>query len=123
MKLKETYELREIHEGWESVYRGNTLQDRFNARILDRALACARPAEGAMFLDAGCGVGYHSLAIARRGFRCVGVDISANVLRDAAENLRRAGLEGRVSFQCESLEDLPFPDQYFDVVHCRGVLM
>src|SRR4051794_39271783 len=120
MKLKETYELREIHDGWESVYRANPLQDRLNARLLDRVLGCVKPAAGALFLDAGCGVGYHSLAIGRRGFRCIGIDISENVLKEAARNLTRAALEDRVSFRCESLEDLPFPDQHFDVIHCRG---
>jgi SAM-dependent methyltransferase len=123
MNLKPTYERPVIHDRWEAVYRSNPLQDRLNAALMDRVLACARPAPDALFLDAGCGVGYHSLAIARRGYRVVGVDISSSVLKQAADNLDRCGLGDRVTFRCESLEALPFPDGYFDVVHCRGVLM
>lgn len=123
MILKETYERPHIHESWESVYRGNPLQDRLNARLLDRILKQVQPAPDARFLDAGCGVGYHTLAIARRGYRCVGVDISETILRQAEDNALRAGLQERVSFRADNLEDLSFTDGSFDVVHCRGVLM
>src|SRR5437762_3504696 len=105
MNLKPTYERPVIHDRWEAVYRSNPLQDRLNAALLDRALACVKPAPDALFLDAGCGVGYHSLAIAAHGFRVVGVDISSNVLKQAAENLQRCGLGDRVTFRCESLEN------------------
>ena len=123
MNLKPTYERPIIHDRWEAVYRSNPLQDQLNATLMDRVLACVKPEPGALFLDAGCGVGYHSLAIARRGFRVVGVDISSNVLRQAGDNLQRCGYGDRVHFRCESLENLPFADGHFDVVHCRGVLM
>src|SRR5262245_41991074 len=119
MILKETYERAAIHDGWEAAYRGNPLQDRLNARVLDRRLACVRPPRDALVLDAGCGVGYHTLALARRGLRCVGIDISDAILAQARQNLGRAGLGDRVSFRSESLESLSFADETFDVVHCR----
>jgi SAM-dependent methyltransferase len=56
-------------------------------------------------------------------YRCVGVDISETILKQAEQNLARSGLAGRVRFQSESLEDLSFADGTFDAVHCRGVLM
>jgi 2-polyprenyl-3-methyl-5-hydroxy-6-metoxy-1,4-benzoquinol methylase len=123
MELKQTFESRAVHDTWESVYRGNTLQDRFNARMLGRILAYLRPAPGALFLDAGCGVGYHALALARHGFRCVGTDISETVLETAERNRAASGLADRVTFRCETLERLSFADATFDAVHCRGVLM
>ncbi len=123
MILKQTYERSNIHADWEAAYRGNSLQDRLNARVLDRILACVRPPRDALVLDAGCGVGYHTLALARRGYRCVGIDISDTILDQARGNVARAGLGERVSFQSESLEELSFPDHTFDMVHCRGVLM
>src|SRR4051812_23035808 len=99
ISLKKTYNASTVHDGWEEVYRGNPLQDRLNARILDRALAAAAPPPGALCLDAGCGVGYHSVALAKRGFRCVGIDISENILQTAQANLSRSGLEDRLSFR------------------------
>lgn len=123
MILKETYERAGIHDSWESVYRSNPLQDRLYARLLDRILGHLQPDAEALFLDAGCGVGYHALAIAQRGYCCVGVDISETILRQAAGNACQAGLDARVSFRAEALENLSFADGTFDVVHCRGVLM
>jgi SAM-dependent methyltransferase len=123
VELKATYEDRRVHEGWESVYRSNPLQDRFNEALLDRNLAQLGATPGGLFLDAGCGVGYHSLALARRGYRCVGVDISETILTTARANAERMGLSDRVTFECHSLERLPFADGTFDAVHCRGVLM
>ncbi len=123
MILKETYAQDEIHSHWESVYRGNPIQDRFDDEVIDRILKYLNPPPDALFLDAGCGVGAHSLRLARRGYRCVGVDISENVLRTAKKNAATHGLESRTSFVCQSLEDLAFGDNYFDAVHCRGVLM
>jgi ubiquinone/menaquinone biosynthesis C-methylase UbiE len=123
MPLKETYETRTVHDNWEAVYRGNSLQDRLNARIMDRALAALRPPPDAHFLDAGCGVGYHSVAIARRGYRCTGIDIAETILQTARNHLTQPDLAARLSFRCEALERLSFDDATFDVVHCRGVLM
>jgi SAM-dependent methyltransferase len=123
MPLKETYETRSVHENWEAVYRGNPLQDRLNASIMDRVLAALQPPADAHFLDAGCGVGHHSVAIAQRGYRCTGIDISETILQTARHNLAQADLAARLSFRCEELEHLSFDDATFDVVHCRGVLM
>ncbi len=123
MDLKQTFERHEVHNAWESVYRGNPLQDRFNSLIWDRILAHIRPGPSAVFLDAGCGVGYHCLAVAGRGYRCVGVDISECVLKEAQHNASQARLADRATFACEKLERLSFATGTFDVVHCRGVLM
>ena len=38
---------------------------------------------GARILDVGCGAGRHSLELARRGFRTVGVDISTGLVKQA----------------------------------------
>lgn len=66
---------------------------------------------------------YHTLGLAGRGFRCVGVDIAEGILETARENAVRMGLDHRVAFRCQPLEKLEFADETFDAVHCRGVLM
>ncbi|MGB2889225.1 MAG: class I SAM-dependent methyltransferase [Candidatus Acidiferrales bacterium] len=90
---------------------------------MDRILKYLNPRPNALFLDAGCGIGSHSFRIAQRGYRCIGVDLSENVLKTAKQNATIRGLESRISFVCEALEDLGFADNSFDAVHCRGVLM
>ncbi len=121
--LKKTYERSEIHEEWESLYRGNPLLDRINDRLMDRIIRALRVPAGSTVLDAGCGVGDHTLRIARRGYRCVGVDISRHILAQARVRVSREGLAGRAQLLCLALEDLPFPPDTFDAIHCRGVLM
>lgn len=123
MILKETYASRRLHDAWESVYRGNPAADRLNDRMMDRILACVAAPQNALFLDAGCGVGDHAVRIARRGYRCVGVDISTAVLREAKKIIADLGFQSRISFLCQPLEELSLGDGTVDVVHCRGVLM
>jgi len=123
MELKTTYADRAIHEKWESVYRSSESQDDLNDRIMDRIMRLLQPAPGSLFLDAGCGTGDHSARIGRLGMRCVGVDISEQILEDARERVARDGLNERVSFRAEKVEQLTFQDGSFDFVHCRGVLM
>jgi ubiquinone/menaquinone biosynthesis C-methylase UbiE len=123
MALKKTYEEAAIHDRWESVYRSDPTQNRLNDQIMDRVLRYVKPSLGALFLDAGCGTGDHSIRIARRGFQCVGADISESIINKARDNARKPRLEPKIVFVCQSLEELAFTDKQFDVVYCRGVLM
>jgi ubiquinone/menaquinone biosynthesis C-methylase UbiE len=123
MDLKGTYSDRGIHEKWESVYRENTGQRHFNDQIMKRIMKLLNPSAEDLFLDAGCGVGDHTVRIARYGVQCVGIDISETILDDGRKRIAQEGMSGRVRFQTESLEGLTFQDESFDFVHCRGVLM
>jgi SAM-dependent methyltransferase len=63
-------------------------------------------------LDAACGTGRHSLALARQGFRVVGIDTSAAYLREARE--RGRGLN--VAFKRAELRSLEAFRGRFDLV-------
>jgi len=123
VRLDETYAKPEIHDQWESIYRGNPLLDKLNDLIMDRIIDYLQPAPGAKFLDAGCGIGDHTARIARKGYECVGIDISPTILQKAEERIRAFGLSSRVRFICQALDDMSPNGDLFDVVHCRGVLM
>jgi len=96
MRLNSTYAKPEIHDKWESIYRGNPLLDRLNDQIMDRIIGCIQPAPGARFLDAGCGIGDHTARIARKGYECVGIDISPLILEKAEKRMHDYGLSSRV---------------------------
>lgn len=118
--LKDSFQDESIHDRWESVYRGNALQDRFNDQMLDLLIEECGLTRGTV-LDAGCGIGDHAFRFARRGFQTVGVDVSEPML----EHARRTAADLRitnVNFVQASLETLSL-DRQFDLIHCRGVLM
>jgi ubiquinone/menaquinone biosynthesis C-methylase UbiE len=71
-------------------------------------------------LDAGCGTGFLSLALAARGHRVTGVDFAPAMLAEA----RRKAAEGgaAVRFEEADAEQLPFASGSFDLVVSRHVL-
>ncbi len=79
--------------------------------------------EGESVLDIGCGGGVDSMFAATMTGptgRVVGIDMSSEMVERARQNLSLTNLKN-VSFQESSAENLPFPDQDFDVVISSGV--
>ncbi len=76
------------------------------ARFVWRALGLAR---GERVLDAACGTGRHARRLARMGAEVVGVDLSADYLREARRLAR--GLD-RARFQRADLRRLPFDGEF-----------
>lgn len=75
------------------------------------AIMCLLPPAPARILDFGCGTGWTSLFLGRRGYHVTGVDISPDMLR-AAEALRcEEGLDN-VRFVADDYEALPFESEY-----------
>ena len=79
--------------------------------------------EGESVLDIGCGGGVDTMIAAIMtgpAGRAVGIDVTPEMVERARQNLGLADLKN-VSFLKSSAEDLPFPDQDFDVVISSGV--
>ena len=87
----------------------------------DRILDLVVPAGGALdALDAGCGTGFLSLELARRGHRVTGVDFAPAMIAAAR---RKADAEGlAVRFEEGDAENLPYPAASFDLAVSRHVL-
>lgn len=79
--------------------------------------------EGKIILDAGCGSGFKSLAlaIANPGARIVGVDLSEQSTNLARERLKYQGFTN-VEFHAISIYDLPKLGLEFDYIHCDETL-
>jgi ubiquinone/menaquinone biosynthesis C-methylase UbiE len=71
----------------------------------------------ARVLDLGSGSGVDALLAAKRGARVTGVDMTADMVRVAAEAAR-----DRTRFVRALAEALPFPDASFDAAITNGVL-
>ncbi|WNC59588.1 class I SAM-dependent methyltransferase [Thermosynechococcus sp. QS41] len=79
--------------------------------------------KGKRILDAGCGTGYKSLvlAIANPGAEIVGIDLSPESVKLAAERLKFHQFDN-VYFEARSILDLPSWGEQFDYINCDEVL-
>jgi 2-polyprenyl-6-hydroxyphenyl methylase/3-demethylubiquinone-9 3-methyltransferase len=71
-------------------------------------------------LDIGCGAGFISEELARRGFAVTGIDPSTVAIEAARAHAEAAGLA--IEYVVGTGEDLPFADAAFDLVSCCDVL-
>ncbi len=70
-------------------------------------------------LDAACGTGGHAIALAQRGYRVIGADISATMIARAQANAERASVN--IPFVVSSFQSLHQTlNQKFDAVLCLG---
>lgn len=70
---------------------------------------------GAAILDLGCGHGRHAMALAQRGYKVTGLDLSLPLLIRAADNARRASLN--VNFIHGDMRETTFEEE-FDAAYC-----
>ncbi len=77
-----------------------------------RLVRLAEPLAGRPALDLCCGTGDVAFALAQRGALVTGLDFSGPML-DVA---RRRGVGGGPTFLQGDAQDIPFPDDHFDVV-------
>jgi SAM-dependent methyltransferase len=79
---------------------------------------------GEHVLDMGCGAGVDTILAAIMvgpNGSAVGVDMVPEMIARAESNLKMTGMD-TVSFQTTAGENLPFPDDTFDVVISNGVI-
>ena len=70
-------------------------------------------------LDVGTGPGFFSVLLASMGHRCVGIDMSADMLQEAAKN--SVGLTPLPRYVKMNAQELHFPDGSFDAVVSRNL--
>src|SRR5436309_1043045 len=75
---------------------------------------------GRSVLDVGCGAGIDLARFARGGAIVTGVDLTSAAVALAQANFDQQGLSGQ--FQVANGEQLPFPNDSFDLVYAHGVV-
>ena len=109
---------------WEAIYRRRTLyaiiyRQRLRValqRIDDLALGPGRAA-----LDVGCGPGFGTAHLARRGFSVDAIDTSARMVALTLARARSEGVGANVRGSVSDIGALSFPDAAFDLVLVVGV--
>ena len=89
MHEKSTWE--EFFDAHAPIYEQNVFTKNTVAEV-DFLLDELRLAPGASILDVGCGTGRHSIELARRGYALTGADLSTQMLAQATEAARTAGV-------------------------------
>lgn len=101
------------------------LMNRFTKPIVSSAIDVLGLKNGNRGLDAGCGIGNHTLwlaeAVSPNG-HVTGIDISDEALSIAKQKLEKSDLKKQVSFQFGDIFNLPFEDRTFDWVWSADVL-
>ena len=103
---------RGIQEFYEHKYTTGTEIPRTSKQF---AMDCVPSDRVLEILDIGCGSGANSLALAKKGHKLHGVDISKVAIQQYQEH----GFDGRVS---DIEGGLDYPDASFDLVFCSEVI-
>jgi len=102
-------------QGWESIWADLDELPTFWRTPEPDVMAwvdALRQVGGRRVLDLGCGVGRHTVALARLGFVVTATDVSPSGLVTCAAHLAREGL--RATLVRHEMETFPFPDCAFD---------
>lgn len=98
----------------------------WHVRYAERLVSLATPTVGMTVLDAACGTGLATTAVARavgESGRVVGVDISSGMLRRAIATIQAAGLRNIELIRADATDLARFPDESFDLVLCSAGLL
>lgn len=68
------------------------------------------------FLVVGCGAGREAIALAKRGFSVIGIDVVPGLIEAAREQAELLGVE--VTFEVKAAHVLAYPAESFDAVLC-----
>lgn len=74
-------------------------------------------------LDIGCGAGQEMMPFVANGAIGFGLDVAAEVGQVGRKKYGEAGYGSSVNFLRSSGDSLPFKDESFDVLICRGAIM
>ena len=96
---------------WADLLRGSAIRS---------AILALKLPPGSRGLDVGCGIGHHTLWLAKvvapAGGHVTGLDLSPELLTYAREIANKSSLSEQVSFQEGDVNKLPFDDDTFDWV-------
>ena len=88
----------------------------FNSPMSAHLVRAACVSHGEYVLDIACGTGVTAITACRAGAKVIGIDITPELLEHAKEEAALAGLVEGIEWKQGDAEDLPFPDNSFDIV-------
>ena len=114
--------IKEYWEGEAGIYSEGIkaeLQSETAENWRNLILEYAPEKEHLEILDVGCGPGFFEVTLGKEGHHVTGIDITENMIHEARENVKAAGLSADLmTMDCHNLQ---FPDETFDMVICRNI--
>lgn len=114
-------EMEKMVDTYDSYMRKITFGRENKLREMTVDLAQVR--SGDCVLEIGCGTGTLTLEAKRKAGssgKVFGIDIIPGMIERSQQKAAQANLD--VSFQSGSIDNIPFPDNYFDVVICSFMI-
>lgn len=109
---------------WNQLYEGTSYDSygkRFRAKyamdFVDKYIS-----SGKRVLDIGCGTGWVSCALARKGYEVTGVDFSERMLEFANKNAHQMGVDSQCTFLLGEIDKLKIKENQFDAIIALGYL-
>ncbi len=115
-----------LPQGWYSDKKGNEYWGEITEKRYSKyfpylqKMGEFKEHKGEKVLEIGIGIGTDLLQYAENGSICYGVDITDTAIKITKERFKREGLKAELK-QCDA-ENLPYPDNFFDVVYSMGVI-
>lgn len=79
--------------------------------------------EGIHILDVGCGTGSQTITLAEHTVSTItAIDLSSEFIRTLHETIRQKNLSQRITAEVYSMDQLPYPDESFDVIWSEGAI-
>lgn len=113
----------EVMDTWEEAVEYDSMDfTEVNAAFAKSAIALG-PMSGKI-LDAGTGTARIPIAIAqiRPAWELTCIDLSANMLKVAAENVSKAKVQEQIKLESIDAKAMPYPDRYFDMVISNSII-
>jgi len=110
---------------WERIYHEATLYGRIyqdRTAIALQSIEQLRLPDTAHLLEIGCGAGFATAALARRGYRVDALDSVAAMIHLTSRRLAETGTAERVRIVRADVRHLPMTNNSFDLVFALGVL-
>ena len=95
------------------------LSDFLREPVMLSAVKALELSSGSLGLDAGCGIGSHTMLLAEAvgpAGHVTGLDMTPEFIVHAMDTAKKAGMTEQVSFQAGDVKNLPFDDDTFDWV-------
>jgi ubiquinone/menaquinone biosynthesis C-methylase UbiE len=114
---------REFHDDLASELRPEEMPPPTSVGPIEAAmLEAVGGVAGKRVLDLGCGIGDMTLTLLAAGAQVTAIDLSPGMVDVARRRVERFMPDAEATFVASPAEDLPFPDDSFDVVAGRLIL-